>query len=325
MSRENRRRYLTLESKNIHTRLFQNVLALDDFLDVTLSAGGKHIKAHRFILAAASEYFRKVLKFSNDSNNFPIFFFNDVKFEHMSKIVEYLYTGSIEIQSNDIDEFMRLAKRLQILGLHRPLDGDTDDLSIARSTPSVLLSSFDDTTYTNDIPHDISFNEPGSSREKKMNCNRNTSCECSIGSNEQTRTQRPRNRNIVPMVSEHTTDELSSNHKPTAAKMDNGDGQTKSRIIRRRKKLDRSEKNRKKGSMFDEMSTDSSTTDNQYKRVRSGKDRNSNKISGKWPSRKKTKQFHCPVCQSSFYLRLGLMNHFKKTSCNPPTDFDDDE
>lgn len=39
----------------------------------------------------------------------------------------------------------------------------------------------------------------------------------------------------------------------------------------------------------------------------------------------KTKQFQCTTCQRSFYLRIGLMNHFKKSTCQPQEGLNDDQ
>lgn len=62
----------SLSSKNFHERLFQNILALDNFLDAVLSAEGERIQVHRFILAAGSNYFNRLLKCDGNSNRFPI-------------------------------------------------------------------------------------------------------------------------------------------------------------------------------------------------------------------------------------------------------------
>lgn len=59
-------------AKNFHERLFANILALDNFLDAVLSAEGQRIQVHRFVLAAGSRYFHKLLQCNKNSNQFPI-------------------------------------------------------------------------------------------------------------------------------------------------------------------------------------------------------------------------------------------------------------
>lgn len=49
------------EANNYHEKLFYN-FKLDDFTDVVLWAEDRSIRAHRCMLAAASEVFHKMLK-----------------------------------------------------------------------------------------------------------------------------------------------------------------------------------------------------------------------------------------------------------------------
>lgn len=62
----------SLTSKDFHSKLFQNMLALDDFLDAVISAEGKNIQAHRFVLAAGSKYFHRMLTCTGNSIRCPI-------------------------------------------------------------------------------------------------------------------------------------------------------------------------------------------------------------------------------------------------------------
>lgn len=39
----------------------------------------------------------------------------------------------------------------------------------------------------------------------------------------------------------------------------------------------------------------------------------------------KTKQFECSSCQRSFYLRIGLLNHYRISKCKPVGDFNQDD
>ena len=46
------------------TSSFKNLLANEEFVDISLSAQGKTIKAHRVVLSASSQYFRDLLHVS---------------------------------------------------------------------------------------------------------------------------------------------------------------------------------------------------------------------------------------------------------------------
>lgn len=46
------------------TTTFKELLEVEDFVDITLSAEGKTLKAHKVVLSACSTYFRELLKVS---------------------------------------------------------------------------------------------------------------------------------------------------------------------------------------------------------------------------------------------------------------------
>lgn len=68
--------------------------------------------------------------------------FTDIRFEHMKRIVQYLYTGKTQIRSDELEEFFRVAKQLEILGLYH--DIEADNLSIVSESASTMAdASFD--------------------------------------------------------------------------------------------------------------------------------------------------------------------------------------
>ena len=44
------------------TNAFKSLLENEDFVDVTLSAGGKTLRAHKVVLSACSSYFKQLLR-----------------------------------------------------------------------------------------------------------------------------------------------------------------------------------------------------------------------------------------------------------------------
>ena len=44
------------------TNAFKSLLENEDFVDMTLSAGGKTLRAHKVVLSACSSYFKNLLK-----------------------------------------------------------------------------------------------------------------------------------------------------------------------------------------------------------------------------------------------------------------------
>ena len=49
------------------TTTFKELLAVEDFVDITLSAEGGALRAHKVVLSACSPYFRDILKVSTGS------------------------------------------------------------------------------------------------------------------------------------------------------------------------------------------------------------------------------------------------------------------
>ena len=47
------------------TNAFKSLLENEDFVDVTLSAGGKTLRAHKVVLSACSSYFKQLLTGNN--------------------------------------------------------------------------------------------------------------------------------------------------------------------------------------------------------------------------------------------------------------------
>lgn len=73
-------------------------------------------------------------KYSNAQSNainvaFCAVVLRDMKYDHVVRIVKYLYSGKVQVPANELDEFFRIARELKILGLsygNRRNGGTTD-------------------------------------------------------------------------------------------------------------------------------------------------------------------------------------------------------
>ena len=75
---------------------FKNLLADQDFADVTLACDGdKQVTAHKVILSACSPFFRNILK--KNRHQHPLLYLKGVKYRHLELIVKFIYLGQIEI------------------------------------------------------------------------------------------------------------------------------------------------------------------------------------------------------------------------------------
>lgn len=92
----------------------------EELCDVTLSCGGKFIKAHKLILSASSKYFKELFQVHKDRN--PIIILANVQFEFIQCIVDYIYKGEMKLKSTEIEDILKLGNDLKIKGLQGVLN-----------------------------------------------------------------------------------------------------------------------------------------------------------------------------------------------------------
>ena len=83
-------------------------------VDVSLFCEGQVFKAHKVILCALSDYLKDFLQ--NDANPNPFICFFGVSMNVMKCLVDFLYTGEVEIHPQYMREFLELAETLEIKG-----------------------------------------------------------------------------------------------------------------------------------------------------------------------------------------------------------------
>ena len=102
-----------------HFNILNNIKRLrkkNDFSDVTLVSDDYiHFPAHKVVLAASSEYFRRILAQNNQSQ--PYLCLIGVGSEDLSIILDYVYNGQTSILKNDLQKFLQVAKQLRLDGL----------------------------------------------------------------------------------------------------------------------------------------------------------------------------------------------------------------
>jgi len=116
--------------------------AEEDLVDVTLSCGGRIVKAHKVVLSACSPYFRevfkvsiviintsKVINFKHENKSFlfrfiqenpcqhPVVILKDVSYEDILSLLSFMYVGEVYITKEQIQTFLQTAELLQIRGL----------------------------------------------------------------------------------------------------------------------------------------------------------------------------------------------------------------
>lgn len=97
------------------SEVFQNMLVHENLVDVTLACEGASIKAHKMILAACSPYFQNL--FMANPCKHPIVILKDVKFNDLKAIIDFIYSGEVNIPQDQLNSLLKTAETLKIKGL----------------------------------------------------------------------------------------------------------------------------------------------------------------------------------------------------------------
>ena len=130
---------------------------LGDFTDVTLVCEDGQQEAHRIILSACSPFFQRVLKLQSGQQQL-VMFMRGVEIGQLTSLLDFIYTGEVELPRDDVDQFILLAGELKIKGL--VLDKQTNDESAEAKNASIK--------ETNASKEDAK-DEPSKTKQLKMN------------------------------------------------------------------------------------------------------------------------------------------------------------
>ncbi|KAL3267008.1 hypothetical protein HHI36_011156 [Cryptolaemus montrouzieri] len=101
--------------KNSLVNYLGDHLSKEELVDVTLACEGRYIKAHKLILSACSTYFKELFQIHNVDN--PLIILNNVKFEELKYVIDFVYNGEIRVLDSDLEGVLILGNNLKIKGL----------------------------------------------------------------------------------------------------------------------------------------------------------------------------------------------------------------
>ena len=94
----------------------RNLVTDTEYTDVTLvSEDRRKIKAHKIILASASQFFREILPEISSHN--PVLFLKGIEHSELLAIIKFIYVGTTEVAQDNLEKFMKAAQDIQIEGL----------------------------------------------------------------------------------------------------------------------------------------------------------------------------------------------------------------
>ena len=94
----------------------RDLLADTEFVDVTLAShDDEQIQAHKVILCSASPFFKRII--SRNKHQHPLLFLRNVSMKTLRSLLNFIYLGRTEVEQDDLEEFLGIAKDLEIKGL----------------------------------------------------------------------------------------------------------------------------------------------------------------------------------------------------------------
>ncbi|XP_063993849.1 uncharacterized protein Psq isoform X2 [Diachasmimorpha longicaudata] len=117
------------------TSVFHQLLQTEAFVDVTLACNEASLKAHKVVLSACSSYFKKLL-LSNPCKHPTIIMPQDVCFNDLKFIIEFVYKGEIDVSQAELQSLLKTADQLKIKGLCEVPESKEGSASVSLSSPA---------------------------------------------------------------------------------------------------------------------------------------------------------------------------------------------
>ncbi|KAK7078681.1 hypothetical protein SK128_008582 [Halocaridina rubra] len=229
--------YLLKKETHCSTVLDQ-LLRDDTYTDVTLTAEGLSLRAHRIVLCLSSPYFRQVL--SREQSVQSVVLLRDVKFAELRNIINFIYTGEATVDAADLESFMRTAEMLEITSLcegHKFISNR--GLSHGSSVSGFTIGDFERLVGSKSSNKDIS---PPPNKTRRISVDGGTSSHCSStetsGNPNPLTLMNEEPSYILPSTSQSIKEEISNTAPPeTLSITETTDGENvKSRGDKRKKR-----------------------------------------------------------------------------------------
>ena len=115
---------LCLQWNDFHENVkvaFQNLRSDKHFTDVTLAfEDGQQVEAHKVVLVSSSPFLQNLLE--KNKHPHPLIYMKGLKFENVSTILDFLYSGEANVYEENLDSFLAIAEDLQLKGLMGNMD-----------------------------------------------------------------------------------------------------------------------------------------------------------------------------------------------------------
>ena len=92
-----------------------------DFSDVTLACADGQIEAHKVILAASSNFFKRILK--KNPHKHPLIYLKGIKSSEVEGVLNFIYHGEVGVEETELNSFLQVAEELEVKGLVQDQQG----------------------------------------------------------------------------------------------------------------------------------------------------------------------------------------------------------
>ena len=151
---------------------FRDLATEGHFADVTLVSDDQiQIPAHKIVLSACSPVLKNLLL--NNPHSHPLLYLRGVKQQELQSILQFMYLGEATIYQDRINEFMNIAKDLEVKELSK--DDESDEEFVDSEADNVDKPMHDNQTRsvssTNDELLDLNIPEYDDSNDRKVVAN----------------------------------------------------------------------------------------------------------------------------------------------------------
>ena len=145
---------------------FKQLLIDEEFADVTLVCDDEiQLKAHKVVLSSSSSVFRNI--FHKNPHQHPLVYLSGVHSEVMKNILEFVYSGQVQVVQVELGKFMEIAMKMKIDGLMR--DNGLKQEEIEDTLP-IQEHIEDIAPMMNNSSEIDTFEEKFDQVEEKVNC-----------------------------------------------------------------------------------------------------------------------------------------------------------
>ena len=122
------------------SKTFAELRGQSTLFDVTLvGSDQKQVAAHRLVLSACSEFFKKIFNNIDNQSNL-VLYLDSVSTDELSLILDYAYLGEVQIYQDKLDRFLEVSEKYQLDGLNVN-EFDPPAVVDSRKKPSIVASN----------------------------------------------------------------------------------------------------------------------------------------------------------------------------------------